>query len=162
MLQRIVLPAVFLLLCSIVKSQTEKWYYRANNSDTLNTQEIQGYNDYGSRLYDINKCYCPGVPEMDKDGHPLLPENHPSAKDFNNPKYWYWQNVGDDPRYGGYWEVKPEYMDSIPDGNGGWLKAAFWTIERWKKEEKEKQQRNDDFLKPEWPKIDSMEVKPTL
>lgn len=154
MFQRIVLPAIFLLLCSTAKSQTQK----ANNSDTLSAQEMQGYMDYGARLYNVNNCSCPGVPKMDKDGHPLLPENHPSAKDFNNPKYWYWQNVGEDPRYGGYWEVKPEYMDSIPDGNGGWLKAAFWTIERWKREEKEKEQQQQ----MNWPQIDSTEVKPTL
>lgn len=152
-------PVILLLLCIKTDAQIQGWYYYTNDKGDT----IRGSNDYGSRLYDVNKCYCPGKPEIDKDGHHLLPANHPSAKDFNNPKHWYWKNVSDElPELGGYWEVKPEYMDSIPDGDGGWLKAAFWTIERWKKEEKEKQQRNDDFLKPEWPKMDSLKVEPTL
>jgi hypothetical protein len=78
-----------------------------------------------------------------KDGRPLLPEWHPDAQYFNDPQYWQWQNIDDkDPRYGGMWDVKPEYMDSIPDGSGGWLKAAFWTIARWKKEEAAKDSLN--------------------
>lgn len=94
--------------------------------------------------------------KFDKEGHPLLPDSHPDAKYFNDPKYWYWLNVSDDPRLGGYWEIKPEYMDSMPDGEGGWTKTAFWIIAGWKREElkeeeRKKSQPQEEHLKFDWP-----------
>lgn len=147
-----VFSAFLLLCCCKVNAQVYGYYYYTNeNGDT-----IRSIIDTTKVSRDFRGgCYClPDLFERDKDGHFLLPPEHPSAKYFNDPKHWYWQNVSDEhPEFGGYWEVKPEYIDSMPDGEGGWLKAAFWTIERWKREEMQRQERNN-FFKP-----DSLEFK---
>lgn len=101
--------------------------------------------DYGMRIYD-NGCHClpPSFFNRTEDGHFLLPKSNPNAKYYNDPKHWYWKKVSDEyPEFGGYWEVKPEYIDSIQWDDGTWYKAAFWTIERWKREEQQRKENPD-------------------
>ena len=145
----VVFPVLLVLFCCTASAQVYGHYYYTNdNGDTIRTiiDTTKGFSDF----LPGRGCYClpPSMFKFDKDGRYLLPDDHPSAKYFNDPKHFYWQNVGDDPRYGGYWEVKPEYMDSIQWDDGSWLKAAFWTIERWKRELEEEKHWQQQL--PQW------------
>lgn len=125
------------LLCSFEASgqQISLFFYSDEIKKDTSDQEALAVRRNTKR----NDCGClaPFMWKFDEEGHPLLRESHPDAKYFNDPKHWYWQHVSDDPRLGGYWEIKPEYEDSIPDGAGGWLKAPYWIVAHWREEEPE-------------------------